>query len=273
MPKKSAISEFEVDIHSDLIRKATAKTEEEIFNKNVIVGGDLLSASVTFDDDTIEEFLKFCYSRYKEEKYKENFDWIDNIKEVKSAITKESLNEKLIEEINSGNKDKIWMTVPEIIEWERIKDFRYSITKDGKDDINIDDFLDKLPNRMVSNINCLTSRKVFAMANDGDEVLNSWNVYKCIVGEIELNNEIFCINNGKWYQVNDDFVEKTNHYYEQIELSDIEVPDCNVRTENEYNKLLSNNLPGSVVMDCHCVQSGDIGNAPIELCDVLSNWC
>ena len=39
----------------------------------------------------IEDFLIYCYTKYKEEKYKENFEWIDNIKEVKSKIEKDKI--------------------------------------------------------------------------------------------------------------------------------------------------------------------------------------
>ena len=95
-PKKTNISEFGFDIHSDFLRKATAKSEEELFNKNTITGGDLLSVSVPVNISNINDFLVKCYNRYKSDKYKKNFAWLDNIKEVKEKKLKEESKHELI---------------------------------------------------------------------------------------------------------------------------------------------------------------------------------
>ena len=98
-PKKTDISEFGFDIYSDFLRKATAKSEEELFNKNTITGGDLFSVSVPVTINDVNSFLITCYNRYNSDKYKENFSWLDNIKEVKEKTTKQLLNEELLTKI------------------------------------------------------------------------------------------------------------------------------------------------------------------------------
>lgn len=88
MPKASNINEFGFDLDRDLIMNVTGKCNDEVFEKANLIGGDIFSILVERDIDNIDEFLKYCYKKYKEDKYKENFEWIDNIKEVKAKNEK-----------------------------------------------------------------------------------------------------------------------------------------------------------------------------------------
>ena len=162
-PKKTDISEFGFDIYSDFLRKATAKSEEELFNKNTITGGDLFSVSVPVTINDVNIFLLSCYERYKSNKYKENFSWLDNIKEVKEKKTKELLNLELVRNINEKNFDKVWTAVPEIIEWEDISDFRYKTSTHGFDDIEIQQVIELFKDGTIPNVDSLKNRKVYKL--------------------------------------------------------------------------------------------------------------
>jgi len=126
-----------------------------------------------FGFDVHNDFLVYCYKRYNSNKYKENFPWLDNIKEVKEKKLKTELNEKLVEDINNHNSDKIWIAVPEVIDWEKISDFRFKMSKTGEDDIEIISFLDQFDNKKIPNFEVLKSKKVFAMQHDSNEPLEA----------------------------------------------------------------------------------------------------
>lgn len=49
----------------------------------MLTGGDIFSLTVARDISNIDEFLVFCYRRFKEDTYRERFAWVDNIKYVK----------------------------------------------------------------------------------------------------------------------------------------------------------------------------------------------
>ena len=92
MPKATNINEFGFDLDRDLIMNVTGRCNDELFQNANLIGGDIFSILVERDIDNIDDFLKYCYKRYKETRYKENFEWIDNIKEVKSKSEKEKLD-------------------------------------------------------------------------------------------------------------------------------------------------------------------------------------
>ena len=269
-PRKTNINEFGFDINSDFVNKATAKSDEELFNKNNITGGDILSVSVPVTKDDVDNFLIACYKRYQSDNYKENFGWLDNIKEVKDKKEKEILNSELIKNINEKNFDKVWAAVPETIEWEEVSEFRYKENGPGFDDIEIQEIIQLFGNDIIQNTDALKRRKVKVMNTDGDDILCCWSLYKCLIADIEYNGCAYCLNFGRWYKLDNDFVKSTNEYYESLELSNIEFPKSNNEREDEYNKKLSDNLHDSILMDKKLVEITGIGRSSIEICDVLT---
>lgn len=270
-PKKTDISEFGFDIHSDFLRKATAKSDDELFNNNTITGGDLLSVSVPVNINNVNDFLIKCYNRYKSDKYKKDFEWLDNIKEVKEKFIKLELDQKLLKTINDHDFSKVWAAVPEVVEWENILDFRYKKTKPGYDDIEIENIVGLYQNEFVPNIDSLKNRQVYAMSLEGNESLYNWKIYNCLIAEIEYKGNAYCLNFGKWYKVNKDFVSSTTEYYNEVPLSNIAFPTASNEREDKYNEELNKQLYGSILMDKETVRMTGMGKSSIEVCDVLTS--
>lgn len=172
MPKATNINEFGFDLDRDLIRHVTGKCNDEMFEKANLIGGDIFSIMVERDINNVDEFLKYCYKKYKEDKYKENFEWIDNIKEVKAKSEKEELDKILIEYINNSQFDCVWMSIPEVIDWENVKGFKYTNEDSIYDDIFIEKFVESMRNEL-NDIEQIKRRKV-RMFDIEDEEINKW---------------------------------------------------------------------------------------------------
>lgn len=272
MPKTSNINEFGFDLDRDLIRYVTAKCKDEIFAKANITGGDIFSLQVEIDIDNIDEFLVNCYNRFCENKYQKNFEWIDNIKEVKSNSEKDKLNSALIKYINDNRWDCVWMAVPEIISWEGISGFKYTSNDELYDDIFIDKFIDSMRNTL-ENIEQLKRNRIMMFDISGEET-GKWNAYSCINAEIEVDGNMYCLNNGKWYYINKDFSKKIEEEYKLIDISNINFLSYTneMKNEDDYNEKLSNSIEGSYLI--HKIgeipYGGGTGNK-IEVCDVMTN--
>lgn len=271
MPKATNINEFGFDLERDLIKSVTGKCNDEMFEKANLVGGDIFSILVERDINNIEDFLMYCYRKYKEEKYKENFDWIDNIKEVKSKNEKEQLDNLLIQYINDEKFDCVWMSIPEVIDWEGVSGFNYTNNDEIYDDIIIEKVIESLRNNLTD-IEQLKRKKVIMTDIEGKEI-EKWGVYKCIIAEIQFNEKSYCLNNGKWYCINKDFSDKIEREYNNIEISDLDFIDynSNMEDEDDYNEELSNSLSNAYLI--HKIGEipfgGGKGNR-IELCDVMT---
>lgn len=274
LPKSSYISEFGFDVNRDLMKNISGKSEDDMFEKCILTGGDVFSVNVERNINDIDEFLKFCYKKYKETKYLKNFSWVDNIKYVKDKKLIKELNSKLIDLINNKEFDKVWMAVPEVIIWENIKEFKVSGLDEHLNDIYIDRVIDSLRNDLTD-IEQLKAKRIVAISSkDEHQSVYEWNSYKCTIAEIEVNGQAYCLNNGKWYKINQDFVSDINNRYSSIELLSDSFIDFNKKdyiNEDQYNEALVDSLGNAVLVHKYKISIGGGSGNNIEPCDVFWN--
>ena len=269
LPKLGTIEDFSFDFNTDLLSKAVAKCDDSLFANNNIIGGEGITITGPYKCDNIEELLVECYKRYKSTKYKENFSWLDNIKEVKDSILKDELEKEVVSLINNKEFDKVWMSVPEVITWDDISYFKFRKKDEKSIDVSIKEFVKTFEEEEIKDFNQIKSRNLLAYDINDIETHN-WSANKCLMCEIKYKNNIYCYNNSKWYIVNVDFAKEIDEFYNNIKLSYLSFPDYVDSCEKEYNKKLSSYIKGSYLMDCEMITALESGRSPIELCDVLT---
>ena len=249
------------------------------FFGKLLTGKDSLSVSVERDYNSIKGFLDICYKKYLSDDYKKHFEWIDYITELKNPTLLEKLNKNLTDRLKNDNdipNDKIWMAVPEMIEWENIQGFKYKKNL-LKDDINIKDFLNTITrsDKEKMSVDFLKSRKIQVISAENDQVvLHKWSAYKCIYCELERDNKLFLLNDGKWYEVQQDFVKRVDEDFKNLrnknfgkKLSKYNKHHHN--NETEYNKEICKNNKNFCLMDNKIIRHGG-GHGKIEFCDIFT---
>ena len=58
--------------------------------------------------------------------------------------------------------------------------------------------------------------------------------------DLNLEGHQYLLNDGKWYEVNQDYVNKVQQYYEDATLSDIPMLDYAWKEEKKYNVAVCN---------------------------------
>lgn len=271
LPLASVIDEFGFDVENDLISAITGLSNDYKITEGMMSGSDLLSLNVEVDITNLSTFLKKVYKKYCSTEYKKNFGWIDHIKKVRDTRLISKLEQRAVELIKE-NSPNIWMAVPEVIEWENIKGFKY--TKDDlEDDIEISKVIDSFRNGF-GDFNQLKSKNITAISNtDGECTYAAWKASKCLVGEVEVEGKVYCINNGYWYCVERDFVKSVNDEYESIPVSNMTFMECKAGkiAENDYTLEFVNSKPDYMIcMDKKTIYHGG-GRSQVELCDILTN--
>ena len=135
LPLESDIDDFGFDIDRDLISTITGHSDDEDYASGIMTGSDLLSLTAEVDVNNLPSFLRATYIRYMATEYKNYFPWIDHIRRVKDSRIIDALDAELVALINSGSP-KVWMAVPEVIQWENISGFKYN-GRDIYDDIDV----------------------------------------------------------------------------------------------------------------------------------------
>lgn len=86
--------------------------------------------------------------------------------------------------------------------------------------------------------------------------------------DINLERHQYILNDGKWYEVEQDYVRQVQQYYEDATLSDIPMLDYAWKDEKEYNDNVCSEYPDRYcLMDRRNVRQG---GSPIEFCDIYS---
>ena len=264
----SEILNFNIDEEQELVESITAMSSDRKFGKT-ISGKESLSFSTKTNIDNIHNFLMEIITHYKSDKYKENFEWIDNIKPIKDKSKIKNLDNQLINEINDKNFDKLWLSVPDIIEWDEISYFKYNNNSEELDDIHIETYLDFLNTDKFSTSDF--NNIVQTYSEQKGFFTNKWKVYNCIYCELKYKDDLFLLSNGKWFLINKDFNQKINDFYTKLTIDTNILPKFSEKDKPEffYNKRVSEEL-GYKLFDSHNVTHGG-GRSKIEFCDLFNN--
>lgn len=282
--RDSEISEFGINVERDLLLGVTGKIENSDLG-TTMSGRDSLHVSIKADLSDLKSLLERYYQKSRESHYKQRYPWIDRIKAITDPSKIEALNGKLSESLSAtdGSGEKLWMAVPEIINWHEYSGFRFGTSKSSPlcDDIMLGTFKNSLrdPER-ISDIEYLKkSARVYAIAAENDAPRVSWPAWKCIYYETSSDNETFILTAGEWYEVKSDFTEEIENFYQQVPTTDLELPEYDTtefkgrgidKGEFGYNKKVSSEDSNLVCLDRDLVSVGSSGSR-IEFCDLYRN--
>lgn len=268
--RESEASSFGIDVEQDLINSITGKSLDQRLGKN-ISGRDALSVSVKVDINNISEFLQICFEQYNSIAYKQNFDWIDQIKDIRNPRSIATLNDKLIIQLNDKDFSKVWMAAPEVIDWVDIKGFRYSKSHKAElqPDLEIEKFITSFGEVNIT-VDLLKKSYIYFISAGSDEATKDWTSYSCIYAEIEHNGTTCILNNGKWFEISSDFTTKVIEDFSSTPDSTIELPVYTHLNEGVYNESLPSIIANSCCMDRKNITHGG-GHSSVEFCDLLTS--
>ena len=269
--RATEVQNFGIDVERDLLRAVTGKPTDEYFGAR-ISGLDSIHLTLDIDPEDLPEVLAKLLSAYQSEEYKNGpFSWIDHIGQIRDTEVIAELDRALIEDINRLEIDKIWLSVPEIIDWNRVMGFRYSLGKRAPRvyDVRVPEFLETFKEGKITEAD-LMRRKIYCVDADDKPVLDR-PAYFYLYAEKERNNEVCLLNNGKWYRVESNYADTINKNFDAIARYDRDLPSYNDESEGAYNSRVANDTPAEyVLMDKELAYIPGAASG-IEICDLYRN--
>jgi len=269
--RATEVQYFGIDVERDLLRAVTGKPAEEYFG-SLVSGLDSIHLSLEIDPVNLPDLLGRLLLAYRSDEYKNGpFRWIDHIGQIRDPELIEDLDNQLIDSINCREVDKIWMSVPEIIDWNRVVGFRYSMGRSAPRvyDVRVLDFLETFRNQEVTQEK-LMQRKIYCVDADDNPVLDR-PAYYYLYAEVERNNEVCLLNNGKWYQVERNYADTINQKFDAIIRYDKQLPNYDDESEGGYNSRVAKDDPGQyVLMDTNLAYVPGAASG-VEVCDLYRN--
>lgn len=274
--KSSPIQEFELNKERDMVKNMAGRLIEESFeDAKTASGKQSLSIPFTANIENIHEALKELYHIFISEEYKEKFPGIDYTKEVKDKDTIRQLDEQLLFLLNNypNNQDgEVLIAMPEILPDNEISGYYYSRSEDIHHDLILNEVISVVRNLFGEEISInLLKKETICIINEHGERASHWKIYKCLIADLTHNNHQYVLNDGKWYEYDDDYAAEVNRFYNETELSDIPMPNCRrlpmAENEGDYNTRASSSRERAVKWDCVLINPFD--ETPFELCDIF----
>ncbi len=268
--KATETNRFGFNPESDLVRAITGTPASNSLG-TMMVGKDALKVSLRCDLNDIKPLLKLLLKKSREDTYKKNgFEWIDQMKELQDPSVIEKLNNQLVEEMNKATPSKLWLTVPDIIDWDDVAGFKYSrkMSEELKDDLHIGEFKEIMGRALT--IDDLQQSKVHMYRSSSEEEFDHWKVFDCVYCECSDGNSTYFLSNGKWYEIDKGLMKKVEAAYKKIpkSVSGLSFPDYNHDSENAYNKAISDGK-SMICFDGDNIYYGG-SYSKIEFCDVFA---
>lgn len=264
--------QFGLDVEQDML-KAIVGTPSDSRLGSRMTGMDSLSVSVRMDLSDLDFLLRSYKDKFNCDLSATDYQWVNNISIVKnSASIIAILESTLLEKFAKKDHTNLWLSIPEIIQWDLVTGFMY--TGGGKTihpDVNLSGFLCTLKDDQPITLDILKQRQVSCADEDHNKVFKSWSIYKCLYSEIDYEGSKYVLNDGKWFSVNTDFVRKTNDDYAKINLSSLILPEYCGGGEGFYNTGVADAYPHKFALldDKNKIFHGG-GRGQVEICDLLS---
>jgi uncharacterized protein (TIGR04141 family) len=266
------ILEFGLDVEQDLLRAVTGKPKDRTLASQ-LTGKDALKADLTIGLAGIPGFLDRLWVVFNQDNYKEHFGWVDHVGELRDPMQVQKLDEALIRKLVNEDFDRLWLGIPDRVEWDGIAGFKYSQSRNATlyYDIHFKTFLEEAGENFVATLDNLKNRRRISLYKyENDLPVTSWALYRCIYCEIDLDGQTFLLNNGKWYRIRSDFLQTVNDSFAAALNPGLTLPDYAHKDEATYNASVAAGAPLLYALMDQNFLKYPTSRDQIEFCDLYS---
>src|SRR5699024_1301360 len=158
--------------------------------------------------------------------------------------------------------------IPELVEWELVEGFSFTPKGIKNFDLSINRFREEKRNfEQRLSVDYLNRHKIHCVYNDEGIKKESWPVYHCLHTEIQERDTVYFFSIGQWSKVEEDFINKTDAFIEEIKECPLEFPEIDGEHEKEANEIIVGALPDTLNLDRN---NAYLGRSKYEVCDLLT---
>jgi len=121
---------------------------------------------------------------FRSTKYRAKYWWVDQIAEIRADADIVRLNTKLVAAFVNPAKHRLWMTLPDVVDWTRVRAFRHSHRRGAPlhFDAHLEEWVADAAADTDISLDLLTRKHVYASDSNGQDIAD-WSVFKCLYWE------------------------------------------------------------------------------------------
>lgn len=270
--QESSPDQFGLDVEQDMLKAVVGAPVNEAVGSRMS-GSDSLSVSISMRLSDLPALLKDYRKAYEEDLTGKAYDWVNNISVTKSAALTAKL-EALLDARLAKQPDfsNMWLAIPEIIDWDQVSGFIFSHgPPQAYSDISMAGFLKTIPPGMAPTLELMRTRRVYCADSEYRRGRKDWSVFRCLYAEVESEGDKYILNDGSWFKVDLEFVNRTNEQFKKIPRSKLQLPLYEDDSEGIYNARVAAALPDQFFLldDTQKIMHGG-GHGQVEVCDLFS---
>lgn len=241
---------FSVDISRDILRAVVGEPRDQTLAKR-IAGADALVVNRELAVADLPAFCQRLRALHQQDTYKADFAWVDQLALVEDASMVDQLNDQLVHQLCQADTSNTHLAMPDTLEWEDIDSFRIGGTrKVSYDDLDLDQYLNALPDVAATTLQKLQQRKVQVKFSRSDEYDHRWGLYQCLVSEQRIGSSLYALIEGRWFAIAQSLADEVDDYVQKLQPSSVTFPSANAgETETAYNNRLATDLPALLNLD------------------------
>lgn len=272
----TAFETFDVDRMRDVVNAATGRPADAGTWGPRVSGSDALHLDA--EGVTIGSLGDLCLrieAAHRQTDYQDHFRWIDFIQPITDDDTLSELEAQVLTLIRSQDASLIELGPPEVVDWDRVRSFRYHFeVRKGvsRPELRLAHYLRGVQQHTPLDeldVPALRHRHIEAIDGDG-AVVHRWTVWRCLDGEVSLGGETYVLDDGDFFRVTADFLGELNAYVDDLdEPSTVLIGTAATTRESDYNEAIAETNADVLLLDRKTITTG-ASTTPVEVCDLLS---
>ena len=266
--RDSTLGAFGLDVEQDLLSAVTGVPEDKKYGLR-LTGRDSITVAAHVDLDSLPALLDDLEWASSQDSYKDRFPWVDNILDV-SRERSEALDVSLVQAINQGHTDRIWLAAPMLLDWDRVSHVTYRSAAAAMRFAHLElaHYFAEVRPAPDLRIRHLKSDRIRCHRADHHE-LESWQLRHCICAQLDQEGTRYVLSEGKWYSIHADFVTRVLSTIQSLNPSDLVLPAYDDEDEAGYNTRVAAASKGQLALMDRKLISAPVASGTIEFCDLF----
>lgn len=270
--REGAMSDFGMDVEDDVLRAVTGTPTDATLGKR-LSGMDALITQLAIAPGDVPAQLRRYLTLFHDQGYRERFPWVDQVRDIRDKTLLHLLDDRLVKDLQAGDRDRMWLAVPEIIDWTNVEGFAYGETASPvveDEDLHLERLVEGVEAKAMT-IQLLKGTKLLCLDRADHNVLKSWTAYQCLYAEVDYQKKSYLLNNGKWYEVHPDYYRESLAELSRIPASTLPFPPYADKGEGDYNARVASSDPARfALMDAKNLPYPK-GRSRFEFCDLYTS--
>ena len=273
----TSLEELDIDVRRDVLGGVTGTPQDQAKWGSRITGKDALHLSMAGDFSDLGTICERIISAYGTDDYRVRFSFVDDMQLEKDPVLRAQLEEEILGFLQGEQIESLGLAPPEMIEWDRVAEFRYHADKPKnplkRRELRLNEYISAL--KLANLFNTLTVEKLKGYeikSVDGSGMpVDRWTAWHCLHGEIEVGGKTYVLDDGDFYSVSADYLASLEEGLGQIEDCAVVLPDWITGSwEKDYNELAASSSPNYLLLDRRTVKVAR-HTTQVEICDLLTN--